>query len=169
MTALVARLGGLAIGLAGASLLAMTLLGTIDIVGTKFFSRPLPGTFEATEALMVLGVFLALPYTQARRQHIAVNLVVTRLGPTGQWALDVLAQALTLGVFALLAWRGWVLGLNSLAVREYASGIIRFPVYPAKLALAAGATLMVLQSLLDLVSAFRAERPDQSHSEPPPI
>lgn len=162
MRAVSARLGGLGIGLAGASLLLMVLLGTLDIIGTKFFSRPLPGTFEATEALMVLGVFLALPYTQARRQHIAVDLVVARLGPAARRALDVSALALTLGVFALVAWRGWILGLNSLAVREYASGIIRFPVYPAKLALAIGATLMVLQVLVDLVDALRSPSPAAS-------
>lgn len=158
MARLVARLGALSMGLAGASLLAMMLLGAIDIIGTKFFSRPVPGAYEATEALLVLTVFLALAHAQAFRQHIAVDLVVERLGPTARLALHVLAQALTLGVFAVIAWRGWVLGLRSLAIREYASGIIPFPVYPSKLALAVGATLMALQSLLDLVGAARDGR-----------
>ncbi len=159
MVALLARLGVLGITLAGASLLLMVLLGAIDIIGTKFFDRPLPGTFEATEALMVLGVFLALPYTQARRQHIAVDLLVSRFGPGGRRALDAFATFLTLAVFVLIAWQGWVLALASFSVREYASGIVRFPVYPAKFALAVGASLMVFQALVDLVADARGARP----------
>jgi TRAP-type transport system small permease protein len=158
MARLVARLGALSMGLAGASLLLMTLLGALDIIGTKFFSRPIPGAYEATEALLVLTVFLALAHAQAAGQHIAVDLVVERLRGVPRRVVQVLALALTLGVFAVIAWRGWVLGLSSLAIREYASGIIPFPVYPAKLALAVGATLMVLQTLLDLVGTARGER-----------
>jgi TRAP-type C4-dicarboxylate transport system permease small subunit len=158
MARLVARLGALAMGLAGASLLAMVLLGALDILGTKFLGWPVPGAFEAIEALMVLTVFLALPWAQARDQHIAVDLVVARLGPAARRALAILARSLTLAVFALIAWRGWVLGLDSLAVREYASGIVPFPLYPAKLALALGATVMVLQCLLDLALAVRGQR-----------
>lgn len=155
MRRLIARLGELGSWLAGASLLAMMSIGAIDIIGTKFFNRPLPGTFEATEALLVLAVFLGLAHTQARRQHIAVDLVVGRLGPGLHRALHRLALALTLGVFVLIAWRGWVFGLASLRIREYASGIVQFPVYPSKLALAIGATLMVLQSTMDLLDALR--------------
>ena len=131
----------------------MMLIGAADIIGTKLLDQPLPGAAELTEALMVLGVFLALAHTQARRQHINVDLVTTRLGPRTRHALDLLALLLTLGVLVLIAWCGWVLALTSLRIREYASGIIQFPVYPSKLALAVGATLMVLQALVDVVGA----------------
>jgi TRAP-type C4-dicarboxylate transport system permease small subunit len=151
----VTRLGELGGWLAGASLFLMMVLGAVDIVGTKFFDRPLPGTFEATEALMVLTVFLALAHVQARRQHIAVDLIVSRLGPGPRRALDLVARLLTVGVFAVIAWQGWVFGSSSFQVREYASGIVQFPVYPSKLALALGATLMLFRALLDLIDAVR--------------
>ena len=155
MTTLVARLGEIGQWLAGAGLLVMMLIGVVDIIGTKFFNIPLPGAYEATEALMVVAVFLALPYTQRQRQHIAVDLFVTRLGPRARHALDIVGVSLTFAIFALVAWRGWVLGLDSLAIREYASGIVQFPMYPSKLALAVGATLMALQCALDLAGTLR--------------
>jgi TRAP-type C4-dicarboxylate transport system permease small subunit len=153
----VARLGGLGSWLAGASLVLMTLLGAADIVGTKFFNRPLPGTFEATEALMVLTVFLSLAHVQARREHIAVDLVVSRLGGGARRALELGARLLTLGVFTVMGWQGWVLGVASVRDREYASGIVQFPVYPSKLALAVGVTLMVFQAILDVLDALRGD------------
>jgi TRAP-type C4-dicarboxylate transport system permease small subunit len=154
---IVARLGGLGSWLAGASLVLMTLLGAADIVGTKFFNYPIPGTFEATEALMVLTVFLSLAHVQARRDHIAIDLVVSRLSANARRALELGARLLTLGVFAVMGWQGWALGLASVRDREYASGIVQFPVYPSKLALAVGVTLLVLQALLDVVGALRGD------------
>jgi len=157
MRPLVARLGAAGVAVAGASLLIMVLLGAFDIIGTKL-DRPIPGVLEATEALMVLGVFLALPYTQAKRQHIAVDLVVTRLGPAARRILDLLTLGLTLFVFSLIAWRGWVLAAKSVAIREYANGIVPFPVYPAKIALAVGASLMVCQIILDFAAELRGSK-----------
>lgn len=157
---LIAQLGEFGSWLAGASLLLMMLVGTIDTIGTKFFQLPLPGTLEGIESLMVLTVFLALSHTQARRLHIAVDLVTTRLGPGARRALDGLAQLGTLVIFVLVAWQGWVLSLHSLGIREYASGIIRFPLYPSKFALAIGATLMVLQSAVDVLAAARRDTQD---------
>lgn len=157
MTVLIARLGEIGQWLAGAGLLVMMLIGVADIVGTKFFNAPVPGAYEATEALMVVTVFLALAHAQRHRQHIAVDLFVTRLGPGARYALNVVGAALTLIIFGLIAWRGWVLGLDSLAIREYASGIVQFPMYPSKLALAVGATLMTLQCAVDVVAAARGE------------
>lgn len=157
MRLVVTRLGELGSWLAGASLFLMMVLGAIDILGTKLFDRPLQGTFEATEALMVLTVFLSLAHVQARREHIAVDLIVTRLGRGTHRAFELVARFLTVGVFALIAWQGWVLGSSSFQVREYASGIVQFPVYPSKLALALGATLMLLQSFMDVIDAFRGD------------
>ncbi len=39
-------------------------LGFADVVGTKFFNWPVPGTLEITESTMVLIVFGALAFTQ---------------------------------------------------------------------------------------------------------
>ena len=73
----------------------------------------------------------------------------------------VAAVPVALKLAGLIAWGGWVLAIDSWRVREYAEGIVQFPIYPSKFALAVGATLMTLQTLVDLVSALkRADRPD---------
>lgn len=159
LSAMVKRLGELGSWLAGASLLAMMLIGAIDVIGTKFFDRPLPAALEVTEALMVFGAFLGLAYTQANRQHIVVDLLPARLGAAVQRALYRMGQLLTFGAFLLIAWEGWVLGLASVEIREYAPGLLQFPIYPAKLALAVGATLGAFQSGLDVITSVRRRAP----------
>jgi TRAP-type C4-dicarboxylate transport system permease small subunit len=148
------RLATLSVGIAAASLVAMMFLDAVDIFGTKLFNRPLAGASEATEALMVLVVFLALASAHAHREHVVVDLVTTRLrAATRRW-LDVAGQLLMLVFFALLAWQAWRLGLASYAIRETAAGIVLFPIYPSKLALAVGATLAALQAAVELGAAF---------------
>lgn len=155
MTKIIARLGDLGLGLAGVSILVMMVIGAADIVGTKCCDRPLPAMLEATESLMVFAVFFALAKTQADRQHIRVELVTMRLGSTAREFFDVLALIFALGVFGLIAWRGWVLAVQSWDVREYAEGIVQFPVYPSKFALALGATLATVQTIWDTFSRIR--------------
>lgn len=157
MRAMIKRLGELGSWLAGASLLVMMVIGAVDIVGTKFFNQPVHGALEITETLMVFGAFLGLAQIQANRQHIVVDLLTSRAGSASRRRLDFLAELLTLGVFLLIAWQGWVLGLASLEIREYAPGLLQFPIYPSKLALAVGATLIALQTGLDVIRIVRGE------------
>jgi len=151
---LIQRVNRLGSTIAGASLFFMMLVGALDIIGSKFLSLPLPAALETTEALMVVTAFMALAYSQSRREHISVDIVFCRLPPSAQRLLGILSHILTLSLIILIAWQGWHLGYNSWAVREYASGVISFPIYPAKILLAVGASLMVIQCLHDLITSF---------------
>lgn len=144
-------LNRLAAILACAALLLMALAGVLDILLTAFFQTALPGGVELSESLLVACVFLPVAWTQARRGHVAMGFLRERLGPSGRRTLDALAALSGLGFFGVLAWQGWRLAWRSLTVGEYAAGLIAFPLYPAKLALAAGLTLMVLQLARDLL------------------
>jgi len=154
-SAWVGALGRGASTLAGLSLLVMCFIGAADVISTKLLNYPIPSAFEATETLMVLTIFMALAYTQARRQHIAVDIISSRFPPRTQQGLSLLTQLLTLAFFALIAWEGWRMSVQSWQIGEYASGLIQYPVYPAKIGLAVGATLMVLQALTDVVGESR--------------
>lgn len=137
----------------GVALLLMMGMGALDVFLGKIFNTPIPGTFEATEALMVISAFLAIAYNQQVRGHIKVELFTTRLSPRLQTKFEAFSYFLSALFFFLLAWQGWRFAIESLRIREYESGLIAFPVYPAKLLLALGVTMMTLQCLRDLVIA----------------
>lgn len=139
------------------------LLGVADVVGTKFFGYPIPGTLEVTESTMVLIVFGALAYTQSRRAHIRVEIVYNSAGPRAQSLMDALTHFVALIYFGLLAWLGVHELLYSWEIREATMGAIRFPLYPARFMLAFGTALLVCQLALDMASdlrrAWRGEGP----------
>jgi TRAP-type transport system small permease protein len=139
--------------IAGLCMFLMMVIGTIDVIGSKLFNAPLPGAYELTETLMVGAIFLAIALTQSKRLHIVVDLFTSHLTPTTRIKFDAFSYLCSFLFFFIIAWQGWVFGIKSLQILEYESGIIPFPVYPSKLALAVGATITCLQCLVDLIEA----------------
>lgn len=145
--------------LAGAAILGMMLIGAANVIGMFAFNRPLPGAFEMTEALLVASVFLAMAMAQAQRQHVRVEVFLIRMPAFLRRAVDALTHLLTAGLFALLAWVSWSAARQSIAIGEFSSGLIQFPVWPARTALAVGVSLMLLQALADLAATLGLVRP----------
>lgn len=140
---------------AAAAVLGMMLIGAIDVIGTALFHRPFPGAYELTEALMVASVFLALALSQRDGRQIRVTLLADRLTLRGKAWLDVLAELFNVVVYAAIAWYGWGAAADSWGISELSSGLLRFPLWPPKLALALGATLMTIQCLAGIRIALR--------------
>lgn len=145
--------------LSGLAMLLMMVAGAVDIVTTNLDmiglpSKPIPAAFEFMATMMVVIVFMAIALAQARRHHIQVELVVNLLPQGLRKALEVVHHVLGATLFALIAWFGWQAGLHSFRVGEFAAGLINYPIWPARLTLAFGASLMSVQCLLDLAAVF---------------
>ncbi len=140
---------------AAIAVLGMMLIGAFDVIGTAAFSQPMPGAYELTETLMVASVFLALALSQREDRQIRVELLAERLPPRGRAVLDVLAEFLSVLVYAVIAWYGMSEAVESWQISELTSGQLRFPLWPSKLALGFGAALMSVQCLAGTRAALR--------------
>ncbi len=141
-----------------------------DVVGTNFFDWPVPGTLEITESTMVLIVFGALAFTQEKRGHIRVEILHGFMSARMKSLADLFTHFLALVFFVLLAWYSFGELSYSWEIREATMGTIRFPLYPARTLLTAGAVLLVLQLVLDVIADFvRARRgePPRAHAPAP--
>lgn len=147
----VERLALVVLLIGGMGMLMSMFLGVADIVGTQVLLIPVPGPRELTESTMVLIVFGALAYAQIRRQHIRVELVYFQMGPRTRAAMDVFTDICAIAFFSLVLWQGWLEALYSLQIGEATTGLIRFPLWPARFTLVAGCALMILQLLLHMV------------------
>jgi TRAP-type mannitol/chloroaromatic compound transport system permease small subunit len=149
----------------GVGMLMSMFLGVADVIGTQVLHVAVPGPFEITESTMVVIVFGALTYAQIRRAHIRVEILYTRMGPRVQAALDVLAGLCGLVFFGLLLWQAWLEAQYSLQIGEATDGLIRFPLYPARIVLAAGTGLVMLRLALDVLMDI----PRIATGEPPEL
>ena len=155
----------------GISILLMMIAGAADVIATNLDvvglrSRPIPATFEFMGAMMVVTVFLAVSFAQHDRRHIRVELLVRRLPIFGQKVADVIQYALSALVFGFIARFAWPAAIHGYNVGEYATGVINFPLWPARFVLAFGVTLMTVQCLFDIVGVF-SEKFSTRAVEPP--
>lgn len=65
---------------------------TADVLGRDIFSRPIPGTYEVSEMLMVLVVFLGLAYTQAMGGHIRTEVLLRFFPPRGRLIVEIISN-----------------------------------------------------------------------------
>jgi TRAP-type C4-dicarboxylate transport system permease small subunit len=103
-------------------------------------------------------VFFAVPLAQARRAHIRVEVVYSFMPRPLQFTADVLQFLLSTVFYALIAYFGWKAAMLSFAQGEYASGIMNFPIWPARFALCFGASLMTVQCAADLIGLLVGRR-----------
>lgn len=148
---IIQKLAFLAVIFGGAGLLLAMFLGVADVVGT-YFNHPLPGSFEVTQSTIVLIVFGGLTYAQIRHSHIRVELVYLQAGPKMRSVMDIVTLTAAMAFFALLAWQGYLEAQYSWEIGETTSGIVAFPLYPARIILTFGAGLFLIQLALDLIA-----------------
>lgn len=140
----------LAVLLGGIGLLVSMSLGMGDVIGS-LFNHPLPGALEVTESTMVLIVFGGLAYAQIRQRHLRVELAYLQAGPRMRSVMDIIASLSGIFFFALLTWQAWNEMIFSFQIGETTSGLVSFPLLPARVAVVIGAGLLIMQLFLDLL------------------
>jgi TRAP-type C4-dicarboxylate transport system permease small subunit len=145
------RLALIVLLIGGVGMIMSTFLGVADVVGTQVLNVPVPGPRELTESTMVLIVFGALTFAQIRRAHIRVEIAYLAVGPRFRAVMDVVTDVAAIIFFSLIAWQGLLEAQYSMKIGEATSGLIRFPLWPARFTLVAGASLIILRLVLDLI------------------
>ena len=75
--------------MAAVATVCMMLLTTADASGRYLFNRPILAAYElTTNYLMIVGVFLALPYAYRQGANIRVTFLVERLGRRARLVVD---------------------------------------------------------------------------------
>lgn len=99
--------------LAGVLLTAITLMTCASLIGRNTVGTTLVGDFELTGVATGAAIALFMPWCQHRRGNIIVDFFTARVSARTNARLDRFGALLLALVFALLAWRTAVGGLNS--------------------------------------------------------
>ena len=88
-------------------LMAMTGLTVVDVVARYLFNSPVNGAFELTEMMLATVIFLAMPLTTAKAEHIEVQLLnPVKMGLTDKF-MTYMPLAVSAIVFAVIARQVW--------------------------------------------------------------
>jgi TRAP-type C4-dicarboxylate transport system permease small subunit len=145
------KLNGFIAGAGSIFLIPLMLITACEVLTRNLLNRPIAGVVEISEYMLSIFILLGLAYTQQVKAHVGVSLFLSRLPLRGQFILNLIATLLSLFIFSLLAWQGWVVGIKERTVSE----MLRIPQYPFRLLVSVAAFLLCLELLIDFINLIR--------------
>ena len=106
------RLAKLCAIVAGLLLIGITLMTCASLIGRNTTGDSIVGAFELTGVAAGAAIALFMPICQLRRGNIIVDFFTKNLSDKTNDKLDRFGTLLTVLLFALLAWRTTLGGLN---------------------------------------------------------
>jgi TRAP-type mannitol/chloroaromatic compound transport system permease small subunit len=133
--------------IASVLLIPLTLITAYEVIMRYVFSKPTIWAWDLNIQIFAFLNLLGGGYTLLHSGHVNVDVIVGLLRPRKRAFVDLLTSFLFfLGVSVLMV-GGWQVGWSSLEARETMSTIWAPPIYPMKLALPAGAFLVLIQGI----------------------
>lgn len=135
------------------SLAAMGMATLIDVIGSKMFQRPLPGSTEIIGVIQVIAIAGGLAFSKIDGRHIRVEFIFDLLHERWKAALDIFSSILGLGFFVVAGWMTYVHGMN-LSDSGTKTFLLGIPLYPFSLWIAICCIPMMLVIFLELLSSI---------------
>jgi TRAP-type C4-dicarboxylate transport system permease small subunit len=150
----------------GAVMLVMLGITVLNILGRWLLQSPVGGTVETIPLLLVIVVFLGFPYAQHCGDHIAVDLLYSRLPKGVQNRLSVGNHIFSLLVLAFVTIQLWkYAGIQYQG--GYATAVIGWPIHWFVRIAALGSALLwvatAAETVADLIGLER-ESSDEASS-----
>jgi len=149
-----AVMGGTWVG--GAALILMVLATFVNVISRYGFRKPLPGAVELTQFFLVVTAFLAIPYTEVRKQHVTFDEVVG-LFPRRLRAMTIGIMYFLVGVYAMItSWQEALLAVSYAVPSMRVTDVLKIPIAPAMFIIATGSLLWGIELFLNALSPLEA-------------
>jgi TRAP-type C4-dicarboxylate transport system permease small subunit len=135
----------------GVGVLSIMMLLTVSDVLLRFvFNRPILGTLELTEYMMVPVVYLGVAWCAMQRKNIKVDIFINRLKARPRAILDSITCFLSLVVVVFITWQNFREIGNVWEICRV-SDILHVPAYPFFIVLTLGCFLLCVVLLINLI------------------
>jgi TRAP-type transport system small permease protein len=135
-----------------AALVIMMLLTVVDVLLRYTLNRPILGSTEITELIMVPMAFAAIIWCTASKAHLHVDLL-DRISPKIKNVLDIIFYFLYVALFSLMAWRTLLEALRMMPTGQ-SSGettrLLSIPEYPFYMLISLACAIIVLLVLVHI-------------------
>ena len=152
--------------IAGFSLLAMTLMVTMDVTLRYGFNAPTKWANEFSAYLAVLVIFLGISYVLRENAHIRVDVVVRKLPRRAQDWIRVITSVILLGYIIILFHLTWDVLVMNFAINKTSFTAMDVPIWPIQAFIPLGLAIMGLLLIQHIfveakVALRKTERPEQ--------
>ncbi len=135
-----------------AVILTIVFWTAADVI-LRAFGRPITGTVELTEHLMIILICSGLAFAAAQKGHIVIDVVASYFPKKLQVYSDVLVSFVSLGIFSLLSWRLFVFASDKWRTGEL-SPTLKISITPFAYFASFAIAMLCLVLLVDFITAL---------------
>ena len=143
--------------LAGVLLTGITLMTCGSLIGRNTTGHSIVGAFELTGIAAGAAIALFMPLCQARAGNIIVDFFTARASERTQAGLDRFGALVIMLIFALLAWRTTLGGINAYTTNSETQ-IMGFPIWVTYTAMVPAFVLAGVIALHQAVFGFGGQK-----------
>jgi len=137
-----------------AALAVLCAVTVVDVLGRYLFNKPLLGTIEMSEFLMVILSFGGLALAELRNGHITVDFFVNALPDRARALFDAAAALLGVVFWGFVSWRATVHATRIWEVGEVSANLT-LPTWPFYLVVTVGCGLLAVALIGRVIRALR--------------
>ena len=137
--------------ISGVVVMLIMVYTTADVAGRYIANRPVPAAYELTNIFLIYITYFGVTLVQSRGGHMRLGFLYEKAGPRGKAVIDLISALIGLFVIGIITWQGWIYAVESWKVGEVTMGAYTVPVFPGRIALALGATIFVIQYIIDTI------------------
>ena len=149
------------LGIAMVVLIGMMLLTVVDVGGRYLINKPILGSMEVTEVMMVCLAFIGLVWCTMKNVHIKLDLLTGYIPPKVRTINDTIFFALGMVLFSLMSWQNFLMAKTNW-IAGHSSAVINIPKFPFYLvvSITCGVTalilmLFIIQNIIQVVKKWR--------------
>ncbi len=142
---------------AGGLVVVVCAVTFYEVVSRYLFNAPTTWSLDISIYAMFWACFLGAAYTLREGGHVAVDVVVRRLGEAPRRWVALAIHGLVAIFFAVVSWQGLVACLEAYEFGEVTTSVLRFPLYLPMAAIPVGGALITGQCLVMAAATWRGE------------
>jgi TRAP-type C4-dicarboxylate transport system permease small subunit len=147
------KVSNVCVWISGISLFFIAAFIFVDVFARYFFNKPITGSQEIVELVIVVVLYLGLPYSTYKRSHVRVDALTSLFPPRGKLICLGIMTLLCMLVSGPIAVQLFRQALNVMA-RGTASNILKIPHWPFYLVSVFGNIVLTFEFLCDGIRYF---------------
>jgi TRAP-type C4-dicarboxylate transport system permease small subunit len=128
----------------------LMLVITADVILRITLNRPIRGSNELAEFIMLLVVFTGVAYTQHMKSNVSVSILYDKFPRVARLTIDIFIDMLCLGICGLILWQAFAYH-GYLSKLNRTSLILKIPEAPFEIVMIVGLLMLCLVLVFDII------------------
>ena len=157
----ITRVISIAFAICASTVIAIIMvLTTADVIKRALTGSSIPGVTEFSEVFLVAAVYLGLAFAMRVGAHIGVDIVIMRMKPKLSRIVQVIGMSTAVVVLIWMTVETAGAAMHSISINEYRYGLIKVPIWPAKVVVPIGLFALVLECVRFIGDRLTAAKSD---------